>query len=305
MKKSFVLWTSVLLAVIAFGCEPPNTPNNGCDAPDNDCKQMETVNWKGTGNPPSGPYEVVLEQDPDFNTHTIYRPVGVTGKMPIVSWGNGGCTKDGTSFAEFLTELASHGFLVISDGAPGGGGDSEGTMQNPVGTALIDAIDWAIDQNGRSCSPLYQKVNTSKIAVMGQSCGGLMTYRAAGDPRVSTIVIWNSGLFQRNQELYNSIHSPMAFFIGGERDIAYENAKADFSALKALPGDFPIFYGNLDVGHIATYWQDNGGEFGRVGVAWLKYQLLDDQGPEGAQMFEGPNCGLCNTEWVIEKKNMP
>lgn len=57
-------------------------------------------------------------------------------------------------------------------------------------------------------------------------------------------------------------------------------------------------------GHGGTYWDDNGGEFARVAVAWLKCRLMGDKGPHGAQMFEGDDCGLCNTEWIIKKKNM-
>jgi hypothetical protein len=97
------------------------------------------------------------------------------------------------------------------------------------------------------------------------------------------------------------LHTPIAFFIGGSGDVAYPNAEADFDA---ITGEFPVFYGNLDVGHGGTYGQDNGGEFARVGVAWLRWQLFNDDGPEGGGMFVGPGCGLCNTDWVIEKKNI-
>jgi dienelactone hydrolase len=321
MKKSFVFFMCVLFAVIMIGCDRPDSGgNNGCGGqtdtdtdtdPGSNCKAMISVDWWSKpeaeppsgpyGEPPAGPYEVVLEQDPDFNTHTIYRPVGAT-KMPIVVWGNGGCGKNGTFFAEFLAEVASHGFLVVADGAPGGG-NGGGGGGGADGTPLIKAMDWAVKQNSNPCSPLYRKVNTTKIAAMGQSCGGLMTYRAAADPRLTTIVLWNSGLFQRNQEIYDSIHTPVAMFLGGTEDIAYENGTADFNAINNVP----FFYGSLELGnlgHIGTFIEDNAGEFGRVGVAWLKYQLLGDKGPNGAQMFEGGNCGLCKTEWTIKKKNM-
>ena len=301
MKKLFVLCLGILFLSMAFGCDPPNN-GNGCNAPDSACREMTPFNWTGVGSPPSGPYDVVIEQDPNFNTHTIYRPVGVPFKIPIVVWGNGGCSRNGTLFAEFLSEIASHGFLIVSDGSPEGSGVRLDSLQSPNGTALIEALDWVFDQNDRACSPLYQKLDITNVAAMGQSCGGLMTYGASADPRLTTIVIWNSGLFERDQQIYNGLHTPMAFFIGGSSDVAYPNADADFNALEK---DLPIFYGNLAVGHMATYSQDNGGEFGRVGVAWLKYQLMDDQGPEGAQMFEGSNCGLCNTDWVVKKKNMP
>lgn len=312
MKKVFILLIGAFLITIPFGCD---TPNSGCGGPDpgGDCAQWQSVDWWSRpdaqppsgpyGEPPSGPYEVVLEQDPDFNTHTIYRPVGATN-MPIVVWGNGGCGKDGTFFAEFIAEITSHGFLVVADGAPGGGAGGCTGGGGADGTPLIQAMDWAIAQNSKSCSPLYRKVDTTKIAAMGQSCGGLMTYQAAGDPRLTTIVLWNSGLFQRDQQIYNSLHAPMAMFLGGTEDIAYENGTADYNAINNVP----FFYGSLELGqlgHIGTFIDDNAGEFGRVGVAWLKYQLMNDKGPDGAQMFEGPNCGLCSTDWTIKKKNLP
>lgn len=50
--------------------------------------------------------------------------------------------------------------------------------------------------------------------------------------------------------------------------------------------------------------QDNGGEYGRVGAAWLRWQLLHEEGPDGKGMFASADCGLCKTEWVIQKKNM-
>jgi hypothetical protein len=43
-------------------------------------------------------------------------------KTPFVAWANGGCIKDGLAFAEFLTEIASNGFLIVADGMPNGSG---------------------------------------------------------------------------------------------------------------------------------------------------------------------------------------
>lgn len=64
----------------------------------------------------------------------------------------------------------------------------------------------------------------------------------------------------------------------------------------------PLFYANLDVGHVATYFEENGGEFGRVAVGWLKWHLLSDETETGKLMFAGKDCGLCNSEWMIKKK---
>ena len=37
---------------------------------------------------------------------------------PVLVWGEGGCAKNGLMFPEYLSEIASHGFVVIADGPP-------------------------------------------------------------------------------------------------------------------------------------------------------------------------------------------
>ena len=249
---------------------------------------------------PTGVHEVVIEHDPGLDTHTVYRPaeLGVGGPThPVVVWANGGCITDGLMFSKALAEWASHGVIIISDGEPDGSGSGPlGTNGEPQRVAL----DWIVAENERPCSQYYRKVRVERIAAMGQSCGGLMTFGVSADPRLDTIVIWNSGMFQRDQEIYAGLHTPIGFFIGGSSDVAYPQAEADFAAIEGLP----VFYGNLDVGHAATWGEPNGGEFARVGLHWLRWHLFDDNGPDGEQMFVGADCGLCATDWDIRKKNM-
>ena len=60
---------------------------------------------------------------------------------------------------------------------------------------LIDAINWAVAENSRKGSPYDGKLDVSKIAVMGMSCGGIQAYAVATDPRVKLVGIFNSGIF--------------------------------------------------------------------------------------------------------------
>ena len=62
-------------------------------------------------------------------THTIYRPANLTAaKYPLLVWGEGGCAKNGLTFPEYLSEIASYGFVIVADGPPvqGGGGPGAG-----------------------------------------------------------------------------------------------------------------------------------------------------------------------------------
>ena len=296
----------------------------------------------------SGPYRAIMEADPGLATHTIYRPADLTPlastKIPIVAWGNGACANVGNRFRWFLSEIASYGYLVVAIGpigpnsaatlgvtpytpqpsvtgtaappAPGAGRGTPagGPPQLPPpeshSSQIVDAINWAVAENDRTGSKYYHRLDTKKIAVMGQSCGGVQAIEASADPRVSTSVIWDSGLFPMasamgggkamSKEDLKLLHAPTAYISGDDEDIAYPNANDDFDKINGIP----LFRGyERGVLHTATYRERDGGEFGGVAVAWLNWQLKGDK--KSALMFQGANCGLCvNPRWVVRKKSM-
>lgn len=264
---------------------------NGKDSPlwENGAKWYEPSAVTNTDTPNTGPYGITIEIDPTAPTFTIYRPQVKDRLLPIVAFANGGCFQDGTMMGEFLKEIATHGFLVIADGAPNGWSISPGD-----GKRQKAMLDWALKENERPCSTYYHTLNTKKIAVAGNSCGGLMTFDAAPDPRVTTAVLFSSGLFQRNQKLYDSLHAPMAIFCGGPEDPASANGRADAAAITKVP----VFYANDKRGHAGYYWDDNGGEVAKVGVAWFNWHLLGDTGATGKGTFVGPECGMCQNKKV-------
>jgi hypothetical protein len=143
----------------------------------------------------SGPYKAIRTGESSLPTHTVYRPkdlspFGKKNPMQIVTWGNGACMNDNSEFTILLTELASHGFIVIAIGPENNKNRSGETKSSQ----LLEAIDWATKQNADSNSIFYQKIDTGKVAVMGQSCGGLQAMEASMDPRVTTTIMWNSGI---------------------------------------------------------------------------------------------------------------
>ncbi len=96
----------------------------------------------------------------------------------------------------------------------------------------------------------------------------------------------------------------MIIVTGGESDIAYANGKRDF---EVMPPRIPVFYGvHPSVGHGGTYNQDNGGPFGVVAVAWLKWQLQGDTSAAGRGYFVGDNCAICkDAGWQIGARALP
>lgn len=262
----------------------------------------------------TGAFKAIMYTDSSLSTHTIFRPNDLssftgTNKLPVIAWGNGACVNSPAGHVNFLSEVASHGFLVIALGPmPKEGEQSKGKTTS---AQMIDAINWAIAQNNDKASIFYQKIDITKIAVSGMSCGGLQAIESASDTRVTTAVICNSGVLgnpvngfpgmpQITKENLSKIHTPVLYLLGGEKDIAYNNGMDDYSRINQVP----VFVANMDVGHGGTYGQPHGGEFAKVATAWLMWQLKGDK--EAGKQFMGNPCGLSqNPLWKTDKKMIP
>ncbi|GAB2982508.1 hypothetical protein GCM10027049_18940 [Mucilaginibacter puniceus] len=261
----------------------------------------------------TGPYKAIALQESSLPTHTVFRPqdlskFGANNKLPIIAWGNGACSPSPWEHVNFLSEVSSYGFLVVAIGPlPMEGEQVRGTSKSSM---MTDAINWAITQNNDKNSPLYQKIDVNKIAVSGMSCGGLQTLETAPDPRVTTAVIYNSGIFVNpgtamggmpnlSKDHLKKLHTPTLYVLGGEKDIAYANGMDDYKNINHVP----VFVANMDVGHGGTYGKPHGGEFAKLATQWYKWQLKGDA--EAGKFFTGNPPGISkNSNWVFEKKKM-
>jgi len=303
--KTYILCAAASLLITVQGkCQTMNAGK---------IPQIET-NSRTVEDGGTGPYTAIMISDSSLATHTIFRPknlsaFGKNNKLPIIAWGNGACANSPWEHVNFLSEVSSYGFLVIAIGpmpkeGQRGGGKSTSSQ-------LLDAINWAIAQNSDKASQYYDKIDITKIAVSGMSCGGLQTLESAPDPRVTTAMICNSGILGNpsagmggmpnlTKDHLLKLHTPTIYILGGEKDIAYNNGMDDFSRINHLP----VFVANMDVGHGGTYSKPHGGEFAKVATAWFKWQLKGDK--EAAKMFTGEPCGLSqSTIWKVGKKNIP
>ncbi|RYG88232.1 MAG: hypothetical protein EON59_05100 [Alphaproteobacteria bacterium] len=274
--------------------------------------------------PGTGPYPALKEMDSTLADHVVYRPVDLkalgTGKLGVLVWGNGGCRDDGASARFHLAEIASHGYLVIAPGkilsGPGAAAVPQSRPASADRLAVVTTaedvragIGWALAENGRKGSPYYGRIDPKMVAVAGHSCGGLQALQVAGDPRISAVIVHNSGVFTDgsnpiagmtvDKSLLKTLHTPVLYVLGGPGDIAYPNGTDDVRKIEHVP----VMLADLNVGHGGTFREPNGGAVAQVSVKWLDWQLRGDA--TAAKTFKGKDCGLCTDKtWTVEKKRI-
>ena len=287
----------------------------------------------------SGPYKATMVAEAALPEHLVYAPADLAPlaakKLPVVIWGNGSCLYAGNRYRQFLTEIASHGYLVITGGPMGDVEQEVGPQSNPVTRAqgaadarppqpqanaanaqgapakrvtvplLKQAVDWAVKQNSEG--RFQNKLDLGHIVVMGHSCGGgLAVQLATEDTRLNGLGIWFSGAGLagargNDAASLTKIKGPILIITGDEKnDIAYGSGKTTFETIAHTP----IFYGWQDeLQHIGNFGAKNAGDMGMIAWNWLEWTTRNDT--NAARMFKGAGCTLCkDASWHIQKKKV-
>ena len=251
-----------------------------------------------------GPYKAVIVEDDQLPGYSIFRPenlaaaAAVEGPLPVILFGNGGCSHNSVGFYNFLTEIASHGYVIVSI-------DTEEQVRIQDSQKSVDAmdllakLDWFTSAGGDYAGT----VNTDCAIAMGQSCGGLqaLVMSTAGDERVRTTVALNTGIFPDPYVLDKSflerLKVPVVYIIGGESDIAYPNAIDDFKTIEHVP----VAIANLPVGHGGTYAEPHGGSFADMALLWIEWQIRGRG--EGEKVFRYCQVPEELDGWKVHAKN--
>ena len=196
-----------------------------------------------------------------FGGGTIYYPTasGSYGAIAI----SPGFTAYQSSISWMGTRLASHGFVVITI-------DTITTSDQPDsrGRQLKAALDKVVSLSRSSSSPIYNKVDTTRLAVAGHSMGGGGTLAAARDyPTLKAAVPlapWHT------TKTWSRVTVP-TLIIGGSTDAIASVGLHSIPFYTSLPSSTKKAYMELSgEGHFFPQTASNYPLVGRYMISWFK-----------------------------------
>jgi hypothetical protein len=240
----------------------------------------------GTADPAMpGSFMTVTENNvgPDM-AFTMFRPMTLTKKHPVITWGNGTGTTPST-YGRMLLHYASHGFVVIASNNTNVAGGTPPFM--------IQGVNWVLEQSANPMSPLYQHIDADHIGATGHSQGAIAASSAAADPRV---LVWAPIQGARS---VSGQHGPGLLLCGTmDTTLPCTGAASAFDRVSTMP----VMYGELKAAS-HTNWIA-GGRMHPYAVAttgWFRVHLMGDTALK--PMFYGASCKLCtDPAWVIKQK---
>lgn len=252
----------------------------------------------------SGKYRAVALKEKSLTDFVVYRPLNIAdavrregNKLPILLFANGGCMDTSVGYENMLTEIASHGYVVVAIGEMQVFQFDRKENSTPS-TMVGQALQWILKESERQGSDYYGMVDIDKIAAAGHSCGGAQVLYNAAEPRLKTYLILNAGMGKMEMagasaKSLKSLHAPIIYMTGGEGDVAYRNAEIDYNNIKKVPA---VWADNAKAGHGGTYNQKFGGAFAKMAVDWLDLQLKGNK--QNADAFKQTNEKY--PEWTIK-----
>jgi hypothetical protein len=220
-------------------------------------------------------------RDLKYELYTIFHPACMKDgeTYPVITWANGTCGLT-HGYALLLTTIASHGFVIVAS-------NSTWTGTPPTNGVQARAIDYAKYLNEDSSSMFYGKLDLDKVGAMGHSQGAGATRVAAADPRVKSVIFWNTGTTDAVPFLN----------VSADRDVGGGSVTALQAATNAAmkPGAWIYYHqvletGGGSTGHLVLMEQPD--RVSQMAVDWWKWQLNGDD--DAKKTFVGADCGLCN-----------
>ena len=271
------------------------------------CAKAQTLRTRVIDEGGTGTFKAVAAKETAMPDFVVYRPKDLLhaharcGALPLLLFGNGGCADTSAGYERMLTEVASHGYIVVAIGEMR---DSlnERSIGQTESSELMRGLEQMLQLNRTKGTEYYHFIDTTKIAAAGHSCGGAQVLCNAADPRLKTYLILNAGM--GDMEMAGAsrgslprLHAPILYIVGGKSDVAYENAQKDYERI----GHVPVCLANHPAsGHGGTYGAQYGGDYGRMVLDWLDWHLKGKQ-ENGKIFLEEKPAGYAG--WELRAKN--
>jgi len=255
----------------------------------------------------TGMFKAVAVQEQAMKDFVVYRPKDLLhaharqGALPVLLFGNGGCADTSVGYERMLTEVASHGYIVVAIGEMQNYLNERATGQTES-SELMRGLDLMLQLNRTKGTDYYRFIDTTRIAAAGHSCGGAQVLYNAGDPRLKTYLILNAGMGDMemagaSRASLPRLHAPILYIVGGPSDVAFTNAQKDYDRIAHVP----VCLANHPAsGHGGTYGQPYGGDYGRLVLDWLDWHLKGRQEKAKTFLTEKPE-GYDG--WELKAKN--
>jgi len=221
--------------------------------------------------------------------YTIFRPepLGEDGFLhsPLI-WGPGILTQV-SSYTALLTNIASHGFVVVAVNSLSAGPGAEANR-----TPMLDGLEWIIAQNDEP-GVFQGKLDVNRAVSMGYSIGGTAAVQVGAHPSVITTVSIHG------HSATSELHGPMLQTTGTQDSVGLPLQQDTYDA-----SEVQTFLATLDGASHTYILGSGGGEQRPAIVAWLRLWVYGDEGARG--FFHGDDCTLCVDPWTNpQRKNWP
>ncbi len=203
-----------------------------------------------------------------FGAGTVYYPSNAGGTVGAIAIVPGFLARQ-SSINWWGPRLASHGFVVITI-------DTRSSFDQPASRATqqMAALRQVVALAGTSSSPLYRKVDTARLGVMGWSMGGGGTLLAARDnPTLKAAAPqapWNSSTTN-----FSSMTVPTLIFACESDSTAPVRSHAE-PFYNSMTRNSKQYLEINNGSHSCANGGSNTGLLGKKGVAWMKRFMDED-----------------------------
>jgi dienelactone hydrolase len=221
-----------------------------------------------------------------------YKVMSYTSGFPVTLYGGGtiwyptdaeapfgavaicpGFTAAQSSIMNWGPFLASHGIVALTMDTA-----TPLDVVDQRADELMDALASIKSENDRAASPIYKKIDTMRLGVMGWSMGGGGTWLAADmHPELRSAVTFAGHIVTAVNQDVSMVHVPTLMF-AGSADNAILGGGMSQGVYDGIPESTPkMVWEIMGAGHdVANDPANTSGAVGRYGLSWEKVYLEGD-----------------------------